>query len=74
MNIFKIITDKEKLFESLNIYKSSNIGIIKCYYLLLTKNGMLKSIGSYILIITNKNINNLETIGNLKNDKKKRIN
>ena len=34
-----------------DIKKLSNIGIIKCYYTLFTKNGFQSNIGSYVLIV-----------------------
>ena len=48
--ISEIELNKNKLLYNLNIKKSSNIKVIKCYKLFLTKNGILKNIGSYILL------------------------
>ena len=35
-----------------NVDQSSNIVTMKCYYTLFTKNGLIKNIGSYILLFT----------------------
>jgi len=48
--ISEIELNKNKLLYKLNIKKSSNFKVIKCYKLFLTKNGILKNIGSYILL------------------------
>ena len=50
MSIFNIKIDKEQLKEKFLSNKSTNIGIIKCYYLLFRKNGLKLNIGSYILL------------------------
>ena len=47
----EIISDKDKLFNSfLNMKNNSNLWVIKCYYILFTKKGILYNIGSYILL------------------------
>ena len=48
-----VIIDKEKLLTKFSDIKSLiNIDIMKCYKLLLTKDGLIKNIGSYILLST----------------------
>ena len=55
-NIFRIFSqisvDKDLLFNNFTkISYISNIKIIKCYHLLFTLDGLIKNIGSYIIII-----------------------
>jgi hypothetical protein len=53
IRLFEIIDiDKDKLFSKFtDINKLTNIFVIKCYYVFFTKNGFIKNIGSYILLI-----------------------
>ena len=46
---FKI--DKDKLLNNLNIKNLINIEILKCFKLLFSKEGIIKNIGSYILLL-----------------------
>ena len=47
--ISEIIHNKDKLIEKLTDMKiETNIGIIKCYYSLFTKEGLITNIGSYV--------------------------
>ena len=47
-----IIIDKNKLYKYfLDINSIANIDFLLCYKILFTKNGLLKKIGSYILIL-----------------------
>ena len=43
--------DKDKLVEMLNIKNSINIYVLKCFHLFFSKDGFLKNIGIYILLI-----------------------
>ena len=46
------IVNKDKLINNfINIKKISNIGIMKCYKEVLSKNGLINNIGNYILLI-----------------------
>ena len=48
-----IVIDKDKLLESFTELKSIvNLDVMKCYYSLFTKEGLLYNIGSYILLFT----------------------
>ena len=48
-----IVIDKDKLLECFTDLKSIvNLEVMKCYYTLFTKEGLLYNIGSYILLIT----------------------
>ena len=51
MIIFNIKIDKDRLKDKFQVDKSTNIGIVKCYYLLFRKDGLKKNIGSYILLL-----------------------
>ena len=54
INIIKDITiDKDKLFNSfIDIKSMMNLEVLKCYYVLFKKDGLLTNIGSYILLCT----------------------
>ena len=43
--------DKHKLVEMLELKNSINIYVIKCFHLFLSKDGFIKNIGSYVLLI-----------------------
>ena len=48
-----IIIDKDKLLKSfINIKGMINLEVLKCYYILFKKDGLLINIGSYILLCT----------------------
>ena len=49
--ISEIVLNKNILLTKINIKKSINIELMKCYDVFLSKNGILKNIGSYILLI-----------------------
>ena len=51
MNIFNIEINKDYLYNKFSVSKITNIGIIKCYYLLFQKDGLKYNIGSYILLV-----------------------
>ena len=60
--ISQIVINKEKLiYNFINIKKSLNIEIMKCYHILLSKNGLIKNIGSYI-ILSLLSINRINTL------------
>ena len=48
--ISNIVINKDKLFKFRDIKNSTNIKILKCYYIVFTKNGLKFNIGSYILL------------------------
>ena len=49
--ISEIINNKDKLIRKFaDMEIETNIGIIKCYYLLFTKEGIKYNIGSYVLL------------------------
>ena len=51
INFFTESIDKEKFFKNfIDIETITNIYIIKCYKLLFTKKGLIKNIGSYIIL------------------------
>ena len=50
--ISDISIDKKKLISLTDIKKLINLDIMKCYKILLIKNGLIKNIGSYILLST----------------------
>ena len=51
-SIPEITIDKDKLLNNFkDIKKIININIMKCYYTLFSKNGLMKNIGNYIIII-----------------------
>ena len=43
--------DKDKFVKLLNIKNTVNIYVMKCYKLFLSKNGIIKNIGSYFLLV-----------------------
>jgi hypothetical protein len=51
--VSNIIIDKDKLISNFKDLKSMiNLDIVKCYKILFTKKGLIKNIGSYILLST----------------------
>ena len=54
INITKdLIIDKDRLLNSfIDIKNMINLEVLKCYYILFTKDGIIKNIGSYILLFT----------------------
>jgi len=50
MSIFNIKIDTQRLFDKFIGLTSSNIDIIKCYYLLLKKENLIYNIGFYIIL------------------------
>ena len=49
--ISEIVLNKNELLNKLDIKKSTNIKVMKCYNVFLSKDGIIKNIGSYILLI-----------------------
>ena len=50
--LLEIVINKDKLLNNLKYIRNiANINIIKCYYILFTKNGIIKNIGNYIMSI-----------------------
>ena len=48
----EIKVDKNKLLDKFkNLNKALNLEVIKCYYILFTKNGFTKNIGNYIILL-----------------------
>ena len=50
LSLDSIINNKEVINKFIDIKKTANLDIIKCYKLLFTKEGLIYNIGSYILI------------------------
>ena len=50
ISLFNIKIDTERLYENFGILKSSNIDIIKCYYLLFMKEYLINNIGNYVIL------------------------
>ena len=48
--ISQVVINKEKLFNFKGIKNSTNFKILKCYYVVFTKEGLKSNIGSYILL------------------------
>ena len=48
----KIINKKKLLNNFLDIKKSINLGVIKCYKKFISKSGLIKNIGNYIILFT----------------------
>lgn len=51
MSIFNIKIDTQRLYDKFTGSTSSNIDIIKCYYLLLKKENLIYNIGFYIIFL-----------------------
>ena len=49
--ISEIVINKNKLFNKLDIKNSTNLKVLKCYYVLFTFEGLISNIGSYILLV-----------------------
>ena len=50
ISIFNIKIDTERLYNQFTGLTSSNIGIIKCYYLLFQKENLIYNIGFYVIL------------------------
>ena len=48
---FEFEFDKDKLYELLDFKNSINIYVIKCYELFFSKDGLIKNIGSYFILL-----------------------
>ena len=51
ISIMNIEIDTQQLVNNFQVKISSNIGIIKCYYLIFKKENIIKNIGNYILLV-----------------------
>ena len=50
--LLEIVINKDKLLNNFKYIRNiANINIIKCYYIIFTKNGIIKNIGNYIMSI-----------------------
>ena len=49
--ISEIVLNKDDLLKSLSLKRSLNIEVMKCYNLLFSKNGLIKNIGSYTIML-----------------------
>ena len=48
--ISEIVLNKDDLKKSLSLIKSMNTEVMKCYHLLFSKKGLIKNIGSYVIL------------------------